>query len=305
MKSSIGEEEGGDQKSEAGKASRWLRLVWRVIRPVLIAYLLVLLAMTFLETWLVYPIPPVDRGDWHPAGLGHEEVWFKAADGTKLFGWFAPRPNSKRAVLYCHGNGEDVARNADTLAELRRELNANVFIFDYRGYGHSEGRPDEAGCIADGLAAHRWLADRLGLETNDVIVMGRSLGGAIAVAVAAKQGARALVLDSTFSRMTDAAAYHYPWLPIRLLMRNRYDSLARIQQYHGPVFQTHGKADTIVPLELARELFAAIPSTLKEFRDYPGRDHNDPLAPGYLRDVGIFLDLYMPPPGPLPAADRK
>ena len=65
--------------------------------------------MTFLETWLVYPIPPVDRGDWHPAGLEHEEVWFNAADGTKLFGWFAPQPNSKRAVLYCHGNGEDVS----------------------------------------------------------------------------------------------------------------------------------------------------------------------------------------------------
>ena len=80
------------------------------------------------------------------------------------------------------------------------------------------------------------------------------------MAIAAEQGAQALVLDSTFSRMTDAAAYHYPWLPVRLLMRNRYDSVARIQKYLGPVFQSHGTDDTIVPIELARRLFAAIPS---------------------------------------------
>ena len=271
----------------------------------LIAYLLVLLAMTFLETWLIYPIPPIDARDWHPAGLNHEEVWFNAADGTKLFGWFAPQANSKRAVLYCHGNGEDVASNAGTLVELRRELDASVFIFDYRGYGYSEGRPSEAGCIDDGLAADKWLANRLGLKTTDVIVMGRSLGGGIAVAVAAEQGARALVLDSTFSRMVDVAATHYPWLPVRLLMRNRYDSVARIQQYEGPIFQSHGTADTIVPLEIARELFAAIPSVLKEFREYPGRDHNDQLPSNYFRDVRAFLDRVAAQPGSSQAATTK
>jgi uncharacterized protein len=305
MKSSIGEEAVGGQGSGARMARRSTWLIWRVLRLVLVCYLLVLLAMTFLETWLVYPIPPVAGGDWHPAGLVHEEVWFNAGDDTKLFGWFAPQPNSKRAVLYCHGNGEDVASNAETLAELRRQLDANVFIFDYRGYGHSEGRPDETGCIADGLAAQRWIADRLGVKTSDVIVMGRSLGGAIAVAVAGEQGARALVLDSTFSRMTDAAAYHYPWLPVRLLMRNRYDSLARIRQYQGPVFQSQGTADTIVPIELARRLFAAVPSDRKEFREFPGRDHNDPLPPIYLREVRAFLDRVAPQSSPIQASDGK
>ncbi|HEY4233595.1 MAG TPA: alpha/beta hydrolase [Lacipirellulaceae bacterium] len=261
--------------------------------------------MTFLETWLIYPIPRFVERNWHPAGLDHEEVWFNAADGIKLFGWFASQPNSKRAVLYCHGNGEDVASNADTLSALRSELNANVFLFDYRGYGRSEGRPNEAGCIADGLAAERWLADRLVLKTADVVVMGRSLGGAIAVAVAAEQGAQALVLDSTFSRMTDAAAYHYPWLPVRILMQNRYDSVARIGQYHGPVFQSHGTADTIVPIELARQLFAAIPSDQKTFREFPHRDHNDPLPSKYLPEVRAFLDRMVPQPGSAQATSSQ
>jgi fermentation-respiration switch protein FrsA (DUF1100 family) len=305
MKSSIGKEAVGGQGSEVGKARRWIGPVWRVVRPVLIAYLLVLLAMTFLETWLIYPIPPIDARDWHPAGLNHEEVRFHAADGTKLFGWFVPQANSKRAVLYCHGNGEDVASNAGMLVELRRELDASVFIFDYRGYGYSEGRPSEAGCIADGLAADKWLADRLGLKATDVIVMGRSLGGGIAVAVAAEQGARALVLDSTFSRLVDVAATHYPWLPVRLFMRNRYDSVSRIRQYGGPVFQSHGTADTIVPIEFARQLFAAIPSDQKEFREFPGRDHNDQFPSNYLPEVRAFLDRVVPPPGSIPAATTK
>jgi uncharacterized protein len=289
MRNNIGE-------AERGKAASRLRLVWHLLRPVLVAYLLVLLAMTFVETWLVYPIPKIFERDWHPVGLDYEEVWFTAADGTKLFGWFAPQAGSKLAVLYCHGNGEDVSRNVDTLVELRRQLHANVFIFDYRGYGRSEGSPTEAGCILDGIAADKWMANRLGVKTTDVIVMGRSLGGAIAVAVAADLGAQALVLDSTFSRMTDAAAYHYPWLPVQLVMQNRYDSLGRIRQYNGPVFQSHGAADTIVPIDLAKQLFAAIPSDQKLFREYPGRDHNDPFPATYLSELRSFLDRFAPPP---------
>jgi hypothetical protein len=92
----------------------------------LVAYLLVVLAMTFLETWLVYPVPPVGFGDWNPAGLGHEEVWFAADDGTKLYGWFVPHAEPKRWLLYCHGNGEHVAWNADLVAELRDTATARA-----------------------------------------------------------------------------------------------------------------------------------------------------------------------------------
>ena len=97
--------------------------------------------------------------------------------------------------------------------------------------------------MADGMAAQRWLAEREGVDTEDIVVMGRSIGGGVAVAVAAEQGARALVLENTFSRMTDAAAVLYPWLPVRLVMRNRYNSIRRIQKYHGPAvpMPRHGR----------------------------------------------------------------
>jgi hypothetical protein len=288
-------EEVGGQRSEAGGRRRIVAAVWRVVRPVLIAYLVVVLLMTFLETWLVYPVPPVEFGDWHPVGLEHEEIHFAADDGTRLYGWFVPHRQPKRVLLYCHGNGEDVARNADLVAHLRETLGASVFIFDYRGYGHSAGRPDEPGCIADGLAAQRWLAERAGVAPGDIVVMGRSLGAAVAIAIGAGQGAQALVLENAFSRMTDVAAFHYPWLPVRRLMRNRYDSLARIAQFRGPVLQSHGTADEIVPLELARELFDAIPTHCKQFLKFPGLGHNDPPPDRYYRQLAEFLDAVAAP----------
>ena len=253
-------------------------------------FLCVVLVAMFFETWLVYPIPPLASGNWHPAGLAFEDVNFTSADGTKLHGWFVDRPRATRAVLYCHGNGENVGMNADLVAELSEALNASVFIFDYRGYGHSAGTPNEAGCIADGLAAQKWLAQRVGKQPSDIVVMGRSLGTAVAVAIAAQQGAHALVLVNAFSRMTDAAAHHFPWLPVRLVMKNRYDSLARIRDYRGPVFQSHGTADVVVPFQLGRQLFDAAPTPTKKFLEFRGLNHNEAEPPAFYRELAEFLN---------------
>lgn len=268
--------------------------MWRIVRPILIIYMVLVVGMMFLETWLVYPRPRLNVGDWVAAGLEHEDVYFTSADGTKLHGWFVPHPSPKRALLYCHGNGEYVAFNGDLAAHLRDALEASVFIFDYRGYGRSEGTPDEAGCIADGLAAQRWLAERMGTTPDQIVVMGRSLGTAVAVGVAAEQGAQALILENAFSRMVDVAAYHYPFLPVRLVMRNRYDSLARIGKYNGPIFQSHGTADGIVPINFGRQLFDAAPTANKRFLHFSGMGHNDPFPMSYYREMAEFLDRAAP-----------
>jgi len=271
-------------------ASSWKRSSWRVAQTLLVFYLCVVLGAMFLETWLVYPIPPVGRGDWNPAGLGHEDVWFQSADGTKLNGWFVPYPNAKRAILYCHGNAEQVGDRADLVARLRDALEASVFIFDYRGYGRSAGRPDEAGCIADGRAAQKWLADKMGIRPDQVVLMGRSLGGGVAVALAAENGAQALILENTFPSAVAVAGRHFAWLPVRWLMKNRYDSLNRIQHYTGPLFQSHGNIDTLIPFAMGRRLFDTSPSTNKQFLEIAGRGHNDPWPDSYYVQLRKFLD---------------
>ena len=263
---------------------------WRFARYVLVFYLLIILIMTFLETWLVYPRPPLARSDWRPAGLSFEDIHFTSSDGTRLHGWFVPHPNPKRFILYCHGNGEQVADNADVVTMFRDKLLASVFIFDYRGYGHSEGSPTEAGCIADAAAAQRWLAERAGIQPNEVVLVGRSLGGGVVTALAAEQGAKALVLQNTFPTMPDVAAVHYPWLPVRWVMKNRYDSVTRIRKYKGPLFQSHGTADTLIPLGMSRQLYDASPSPNKQFMELPGLGH-DHLPPShYFRELATFLD---------------
>ena len=120
--------------------------------------------------------------------------------------------------------------------------------------------------------------------------MGRSIGGAVGAAMAAEQGARALVLEATFSRMTDAAASLYPWLPVRLVMSNRYNSIRRIQKYSGPVFQCHGAADEVVPIALARRLFESAPGSMKQFYEVPFARHNDSHPPAYYAALADFLD---------------
>jgi fermentation-respiration switch protein FrsA (DUF1100 family) len=119
--------------------------------------------------------------------------------------------------------------------------------------------------------------------------MGRSLGGAVAVDLAAKNGARGLILQNTFTSLPDAAARLYPWAPVRLLMKNRYESIKKIGQYQGPVLFSHGTADTLVPYELGRKLYDAAPGA-KEFFAIDGGGHNDAEPPAYRDAVERFLD---------------
>ena len=277
------------------ETGRVRRRVWRIARPLLVAYFLIILGMMFLETWLVYPIPALKRGDWKPTSFQFEDVNFTSADGTKLHGWFMPHANSTRAILYCHGNGEDVASIGELAAHLSRELQASVFVFDYRGYGRSEGTPNEAGCIADGIAAQEWLAKRTNMRPNKVVVMGRSLGSAVATAIAAERGARALILESAFPTMPDVAALHYSWLPVRWIMKNRYDNLARIKHYDAPLLQSHGIADRLIPIQLAQTLFDASPSAQKEWLAFDHLGHNDlPPRPYYGNLVDFLNNLDRP-----------
>jgi uncharacterized protein len=243
-----------------------------------------------IERSLVYPRPSRERGDWRPRLLRPQNVWFRSADSTKLHGWYVPNPDARRLLVYCHANNEHVADQASLVFRLQSQLSATVFVFDYRGYGRSRGKPYERGCVADGMAAQRWLAEREGVSTEDIVMMGRSIGGAVAIAAAAEQGARAVVVENTFSRMTDVAASMYPWLPVRLVMSNRYNSVRRLQRYEGPMFQCHGTADEVVPIALARKLFDASPSATKHFYQVHYGRHNDNPPPDYYSTLANFLD---------------
>lgn len=245
----------------------------------------------FLEERVVFVPARYPVGDWNVQALPLpvEDVWFEAPDGTRLNGWYAAHPNPRAVVLFCHGNGGNVTFCWNDLISLYREVRASVLMFDYRGYGRSEGKPSEAGVLSDARAARAWLALRAGVAEQTIVIMGQSLGGGVAVDLAAYDGARALVLEKTFSSVPDVAATRLPWLPVRWMMRTRFDSQAKIGDYHGPLFQSHGTADTVVPYRFGQKLFEAA-NEPKQFFSIPRGEHNEPMPAGYYRALSAFLD---------------
>ena len=275
----------------------------RAVRLCCVAYLVVMLLLMINEESMIYFPPSHAPADWENPGLEVEDAHFTSADGTRLHGWYVEHPQPKAHVLLCHGNAEDVAYLAPLLRYYRDELHCSALAWDYRGYGQSEGAPEERGILEDGRAAQAWLAKRAGIRPQDVVLVGRSLGGGVAVDAAANQGARGLVLERTFTSMPDAAAIHFPWLPVRLLMRTQYNSLEKIGRYRGPLLVSHGTQDEVIPYELGQRLFDASPSDPKTFVSESGLGHNDGHSREYELALSKFLHELPPLPSPHAAAE--
>lgn len=263
-----------------------LKRIWRVVRLALLVYLGIVLVFAAFENSLVYFPSRYPNGDWSLES-GMKDAWFEAADGTRLHGWFLDTPEPRAVVLFCHGNGGSIAGRRHLL-EAFSALGVSALMFDYRGYGRSDGSPDEAGVLQDARAARAWLAKRAGVAESAIVLWGESIGGGVAVDLA-QDGARGLILENTFTSIPDVAAKHYPWLPARTLMRNRYNSVEKIGKYRGPLLQFHGDADSIVPFELGQKLFAAA-NEPKQFVTVPDGDHNDGRMPVVFETVDAFLD---------------
>ncbi len=265
-----------------------MAVVRRVARVVLVAYLIILLVMMWFEESLIFVPSSSPDDDWHPRGLQIEDAWFEAADGVRLHGWYVPHEHPRAVVLFAHGNAGNVTYRADILRALNRRVGVSVLALEYRGYGRSAGKPTGKGILADARAARTWLARREKIPEKQIVLMGESLGGAVAVDLAA-DGARGLIVENSFASLPEVAAYHFPWLPVRLLMRTRLDSAARIRDYHSPLLQSHGDRDTIGPLASAQRLFAAA-NAPKQFILIPGGDHNDLHSPEYYDQLREFVE---------------
>ncbi len=243
--------------------------------------------MILEESFIFFPSRyPV--GQWHPRDLKFEDVAFTSADGTRLHGWYIRHDDPRAVILFSHGNAGNLSDRAETARVLSHVVGASIMLYDYRGYGRSEGRPNEKGILDDARSARAWLAGREGIDPRGMVLMGRSLGGAVSVDLAC-DGARALVLESTFTSMPDLAAVHYPWLPVGRFLRTRFDSMAKIGAYRGPLLQSHGDADRIVPFEIGRRLHQAA-NEPKQFLVIEGGDHNDPQPPEFYDRLIRFLD---------------
>ncbi|KAB2849748.1 MAG: alpha/beta hydrolase [Hyphomicrobiaceae bacterium] len=243
--------------------------------------------MAMAQRRLIY-LPDTARIAPASIGLfGVSEETLGTPDGERLVMWYAPAKPGRRTFLYFHGNAAGLADRAERV-RIMAEEGFGVLMLAYRGYSGSTGSPSEAANVADGKRAYEWLLTR-GVKPMDIIIFGESLGSGIAVQVAAEHRIGGMVLDSPYTSLTDVAAGRFPYLPVRLAMLDRYDSLSRIGSLRIPLLIFHGDRDEAVPYDLGLRLFQAAKEP-KRMVTFNGFGHLVPFAKGSWDAVRAFAD---------------
>ena len=263
---------------------RYLQFGLRLLRSLVIAGVAALLIWTvvlmmFEEKFIYFP-------QKYPQGLydqarsipGLRDCWIKTEDSVRIHGWFAPADSARATLVIALGNAGNISHRYPLLRSLQRH-GFNVLMFDYRGYGRSDGSPSEDGIYKDGRAALDYALTLPEVRPDCVILWGTSLGGAVAVDVATKRRVAGLILESTFTSAKDVARLVYPFLPVQFFMRTKLNSVEKIKTITIPVLVIHGSLDTIIPVGLGRKLFNAA-NEPKDFYEIPAADHNDTFFVG-------------------------
>jgi len=258
---------------------------------IIIISLLALNVFMYLQQsqMIFYPMRDMRQtpADW---GLEYEDVTFQTSDGVLLNGWYIPHHSSKQVLLFFHGNAGNISHRRDSV-EIFHRLGLNIFIVDYRGYGKSQGKPGEQGLYLDAGAAWHYLSKERGYSADNILIFGRSLGGAVAADLATRVPARGLLLESTFSSAKDFARSVFPLLSHLLLMRYDFNSAMKVSKVDYPVLVLHSPDDEIMPFLLGKKVYQSA-NQPKRFVEMKG-DHNYGFVlsqPGYERAIGEWLD---------------
>jgi fermentation-respiration switch protein FrsA (DUF1100 family) len=244
----------------------------------------------FSEKGIVFFPDPYLVGTPADYGLTYEEVFFFTQDKVRLHGWWVPREGSP-TLLWFHGNAGNISHRLENIKLLHDLTQVQVFIFDYREYGKSQGHISREGTFKDALAAYRYVAESRGVPGGDVVLFGRSLGTALATDLALTHPCRCVILESPFTNSQEMAKLYAPfmfdWRP-----KVPYDNIGKIGQVKVPVMVVHGAHDEIIPVDMGRRVFGAAPEP-KELYIIPNAHHNDTYdvgGPQYFARLKAFIE---------------
>lgn len=268
---------------------------WRIFATVWLSPL-VLYACRFEDSFIFHPTAVIERT---PAavGLDFTDVYLDTRDGVRLNGWFVPHAAARSTLIWFHGNAGNISHRVENLKLLHDKVRMNIFIFDYRGYGHSQGHPSEDGTYLDGEAAVVFVRDKLAIETGRIVLFGRSLGAAVAAETATRIATQALILESPFVSVREMARAVLPVLPLGPLLQTRYDISEKIRRIKTPVLILHGDRDEVVPFNQGEAVFNAAQQP-KEFYKIAGAGHNNTYLIGgdaYFQKLKSFIESTAPP----------
>lgn len=225
----------------------------KIISAIIVIFLFFVYLRFFEKRTIFYPLKIIE---FNPSdvGLEYEDVLFKTQDGIELHGWFIPKADAYVSVLYCHGNAGNISHRLE-IAKMFHAQGMNFFIFDYRGFGRSKGSPYEEGTYLDAQAAYNYLVKTKGIVPEKIVLYGKSLGAAIAIDLATKVKAGALISESGFTSTPDLAREVYKFLPLWLFVSQKYDSLKKIDKINMPKLIIHSQNDEIIPFSHGKKLF--------------------------------------------------
>ena len=272
------------------------KMVESIVIAVLVLTGVVLLArvLRWEDTFIYFPDHKTHTTP-QAYGLAYEEVWF--GEEERLHGWFVPG-RTDTTILWFHGNGSNLSHpgRVEYIKLLHDRLGVSFFIFDYRGYGRSAGRPSEPGLYQDAQDALAYLRSREDVNPERIVYYGKSLGGAVASHLAIQNPPYRLILESTFTSTPDMARVQFPFLPLRPFLYTRYSNRQHLAAIHAPVLIIHGDRDEQVPVQHADTLYA-VANEPKQLYIVRGADHDDVYHFGgerYLETFAEFLELPLP-----------
>jgi len=247
--------------------------------------------LRLLERYMVFFPSKYPSGFWQPQrlGLAVEDVWVTTSDNVRIHGWFVPSPSPVATLLMAHGNAGNLSDRSQWLAMMLRQVPANLFMFDYRGYGRSQGSPSELGCYLDAEAAYDWL--RQHHADLPIIAHGHSLGSAVVIELARRRELDGLILESAFTGAKDMAHLMFGPIPVAWLTSMKWASDEKVASLTMPKLFLHGDRDSVVPYKLGRRLFA-LAAEPKQFVTLAGCDHNDTFISGgdtYYQTIRDFV----------------
>jgi uncharacterized protein len=248
------------------------RLAWPIGAALAIYLLLCLLAFLLQRNLLYFPIRWTQE-EAQRANPGFEEVWITTSDGERLHAWLQRATGSPWTVVIFHGNAGNLYCHQATMLPFR-QLGLQAILFDYRGFGLSSGHPTERGLLRDGEAVADYVEKTLGVPRQEIVYFGQSLGSGVAAVLAGNRPPARLILESGFPSLASVASYHYPFLPVGLLLRDRFESAKAVRGISCPILFLHPALDEIIPISLGRALFN-VAHEPKRFVELPGAHHND------------------------------
>ena len=269
------------------------RLLTIILAAVAVGILAAVVTIRVIENHLIFFPPRYPEGFPPPQTYERdvEDVWLRTADGVKINCFYHPNDASKQVLLWFHGNAENIGYDLGHLRALAT-IGTNILAVDYRGYGKSEGNPDEEGVYRDADAAYDYLINLRHFRAEDIIIYGNSLGGAVGVNLASRRPCGGLIVQSSFTSAVAMARRMFAISLIGYVARSKFDSLHKIREVRAPILVVHGTRDEVVPFAMGQELFATAPEP-KSFYAIEDAGHNNVMAAGgadYLARLRTFIE---------------